>query len=46
MPRFNGNMTLGLNKGMTHISYNLLNLPCEVHFGVGYVTRYTWVLVD
>lgn len=37
-----GNMTSDLNKGITGISYNVLNLPEEVRFADGHVTRYTW----
>jgi RHS repeat-associated protein len=37
-----GNMTSDLNKGITGISYNELNLPEEVRFADGHVTRYTW----
>lgn len=37
-----GNMTSDLNKGITGISYNVLNLPEEVRFVDGHVTRYTW----
>lgn len=37
-----GNMTSDRNKGITGISYNVLNLPEEVRFADGHVTRYTW----
>ncbi|WP_159292209.1 RHS repeat domain-containing protein [Tenacibaculum maritimum] len=31
----NGNMTKDLNKGITNISYNHLNLPTKIHFHNG-----------
>lgn len=37
-----GNMTRDLNKGIAGIDYNELNLPSEVRFADGHVTRYTY----
>lgn len=37
-----GNMTSDCNKGVHSVSYNVLNLPEEVRFADGHVTRYTW----
>lgn len=38
----NGNMTRDRNKKIQSISYNILNLPSEVKFDDGHVTRYTY----
>ncbi len=38
----NGNMTKDLNKNISSIQYNLLNLPQEITFGNGNVIKYTY----
>ncbi|WP_276679869.1 DUF6443 domain-containing protein [Empedobacter brevis] len=38
----NGNLIQDLNKGITKISYNFLNLPTEVLWGNGYKISYTY----
>ena len=38
----NGNMTRDRNKKIQSISYNILNLPSEVKFDDGHITRYTY----
>lgn len=38
----NGNMTMDLNKGITGISYNMLNLPKRVTFADGHITEYVY----
>ena len=38
----NGNMTKDLNKGMTNISYNLLNFPMEVSHSDGSMEKYVY----
>lgn len=38
----NGNMTCDRNKKIQSISYNILNLPSEVKFDDGHITRYTY----
>ena len=38
----NGNMTSDLNKGITSITYNVLNLPAKVTFSNGVVVTYTY----
>ncbi len=38
----NGNMSCDKNKGITSITYNVLNLPCEVAWADGHNTRYTY----
>ena len=38
----NGNMTRDLNKGITNITYNVLNLPAKVTFSNGVVVTYTY----
>ena len=38
----NGNLTKDLNKGITNISYNCLNLPSVVTFSDGSTVTYTY----
>ncbi|MBR6252114.1 MAG: RHS repeat-associated core domain-containing protein, partial [Bacteroidales bacterium] len=38
----NGNMTRDLNKGITSITYNVLNLPAKVTFSNGVTVMYTY----
>ena len=38
----NGNMTSDLNKGITSIEYNALNLPRRVEFADGHITEYLY----
>ncbi|EIY77482.1 hypothetical protein HMPREF1072_01410, partial [Bacteroides uniformis CL03T00C23] len=38
----NGNLTKDLNKGITNISYNCLNLPSVVTFSDGSTITYTY----
>ena len=38
----NGNMTSDLNKGITNITYNVLNLPAKVSFSNGASIMYTY----
>ena len=38
----NGNMTSDMNRNITKITYNFLNLPYEIHFADGHINRYTY----
>ena len=38
----NGNMTRDRNKSINNISYNVLNLPREIHFNDGHIIRYAY----
>ena len=38
----NGNMTRDLNKGISNITYNLLNLPGEITFSDGSKVKYIY----
>lgn len=44
--KLNGNMTSDLNKGITSITYNHLNLPVEVVYAGENAVRYRYIAGD